>query len=72
MGELKGWLVNWGYKEEEVDQQIERVHSCDRLGLLNRQNNDQSADRIPLLLTYHPALNKVYDILRESSNALFG
>ena len=70
VGELKGWLVNRGYKEGEVDQQIERVRSCDRVGLLNRQNKDQKDGRIPLVLTYHPALNKVYDILRESSNVL--
>ena len=69
-GELKGWLVNRGYKEGEVDQQIERVRSCDRVGLLNRQNKDQKDGRIPLVLTYHPTLNKVYDILRESSNVL--
>ena len=39
------------------------------IGLLNRQNG-QSDGRIPLVLTYHPALNKVYDILRDSSNVL--
>ena len=70
VGELKGWLVNRGYKEEEVDQQIEGVRSCDRVGLLNRQKKDRSDGRVPLVLTYHPALNKVYDILRESSNVL--
>ena len=70
VGELKGWLVNRGYREGEIDQQIERVRSCDRVGLLNRQNKDQSDGRIPLVLTYHPALNKVYDILRDSSNVL--
>ena len=70
MGELKGWLVNRGYKEGEVDQQIERVRSCDRIGLLNGQNKDQKDGRIPLVLTYHPALHKVYDILKESSNVL--
>ena len=58
VGELKGWLVNRGYREGETDQQIERVRSCDRVGLLNRQNRDQSDGRIPLVLTYHPALNK--------------
>ena len=46
LGELKGWLVNRGYKEGEVDQQIERVRSCDRVGLLNRQNKDQKDGRI--------------------------
>ena len=42
----------------------------DRLELLDRQIKDQSDDRIPLVLTYHPALNRVYDILRDISNIL--
>ena len=70
---IGGWenlRVNRGYKEGEVDQRIERVRFCDRVGLLNRQNKDQKDGRIPLVLTYHPALNKVYDILRKSSNVL--
>ena len=39
----------------------------DRLKLLDRQIKDQSDGRIPLVLTYHPALNRVYDILRDIS-----
>ena len=39
----------------------------DRLELLDRQIKDQSDGRIPLVLTYHPALNRVYDILRDIS-----
>ena len=70
MEELKGWLVKRGHREGEIDQQIERVRPCDREGLLNRQNMDQSDGRIPLVLTYHPALNKVYEILRDTSNVL--
>ena len=70
VGELRGWLSNRGYKEGEVDQQIDKVRSLDRLELLDRQIKDQSDGRIPLVLTYHPALNRVYDILRDISNIL--
>ena len=70
VGELRGWLFNRGYKEGEVDQQIDKVRSLDRLELLDRQRKDQSDGRIPLVLTYHPALNRVYDILRDISNIL--
>ena len=70
VGELRGWLFNMGYKEGEVDQQIDKVRSLDRLELLDRQIKDQSDGRIPLVLTFHPALNRVYDILRDISNIL--
>ena len=70
VGELRGWLFNRGYKEGEVDQQIDKVRSLDRLELLDRQSKDQGDGRIPLVLTYHPALNRVYDILRDISNIL--
>ena len=70
VGELRGWLFNRGYKEGEVDQQIDKVRSLDRLELLDRQIKDQSDGRIPLVLTYHPALNRVYDILRDISSIL--
>ena len=55
-------------QKQKVDQQVRRVRSGDRVGLLNRQSKDQKDVRIPLVPTYHPALNKVYDVLRESSN----
>ena len=34
----------------------------DRLSLLDRQPKTKDDKRIPLVLTYHPALNKVYEI----------
>ena len=70
VGELRGWLFNRGYKEGEVDQQIDKVLSLDRLELLDRQIKDQSDGRIPSVLMYHPVLNRVYDILRDISNIL--
>ena len=42
----------------------------DCLSLLDRQPKTKDDNRIPLVLTYHPALNKVYEISKENSKLL--
>ena len=69
-GELKGWLCNRGYGENEVLEQISKVRGHDRLSLLDRQPKTKDDKRITLVLTYHPALNKVYEILKENSKLI--
>ena len=71
VGELKGWLCNRGYGENEVLEQISKVRGRDRLSLLDRQPKTKDDKRIPLVLTYHPALNKVYEILKENPKLIF-
>ena len=70
VGELKGWLLNRGYGENEVLEQISKVRGRDRLSLLDGQPKTKDDKRISLVLAYHPALNKVYEILKENSQLL--
>ena len=65
-----GELNNRGYGENEVLEQISKVRGRDRLSLLDRQPKTKDDKRIPLVLTYHPALSKVYEILKENSKLI--
>ena len=71
VGGLKGWLLNRGYGENEVREQISKVRGRDQCKSLERQPKTKDDKRIPLVLTYHPALNKVYEIFKQNSKLLF-
>ena len=47
------------------------VKGLHRASLLSRQQQPKDDTRVPLVLTYHPALHKVYEVLRQSQNILF-
>ena len=59
-----------GYKENEVDSQVARVRLKKRVALLDTNPQAKDDTRIPLVLTYHPALHKVYEIIRANENVL--
>ena len=59
-----------GYKDGEIDTQLERVKGLQRDTLLNRESKSKDGTRIPLVLTFHPALNEVHEILRKCENIL--
>ena len=68
LGELNGWLNDRGYEESLVNEQIDRVRRLDRGTLqatTGREPNPGRDDRFPLVITYHPALNSVGEILRD-------
>ena len=58
--ELVGWLVDRGYKECFVREQIVRASKLDRKGLFNQEGrcSNKKKDRVPLAVTVHPALNE--------------
>ena len=63
--QLKPWLVKRGYKEDHVDSEIERVKLVKRT--VSFQKRDKKVDdSITIFLTYHPALNQLYEILRRA------
>ena len=70
VGELKSWLLERGYSDNEVDSQIDRVRDKNRATLLDARPKEKDDMKIPLVLTYHPAMHKVYEILRENQNVL--
>ena len=61
------WLVDRGYEEDFVREQIVRASSLDREILLNQEGrcNDKSKDQVPLVVTYHPALNELRGIVKK-------
>ena len=65
MNELHSWIVNRGYKSEDVKKEIDRARTLNREDLLNKK--EKTLDNcITLVLTYHPALSKVYEILQRA------
>ena len=70
MGVLKSWLIGRGYHEGEIDSQLDKVRQLDREILLNGNSKQKDDTRIPLVLTYHPALQGVSNILRKCANIL--
>ena len=59
------FLVKRGYKEDDVDSEIERVKLVKRTVLFQKRDKKVD-DSITLVLTYHPALNQLYEIIRRA------
>ena len=64
--DLSNWLVNRGYKQEVVSQQIHRVDAIDRETLLIKHPKQNNIETLTLILTYHPALKNVHEILHKA------
>ena len=63
--QLKQWLVKRGYREDHVDLETERMKLVERT--VSCQIRDKKVDdNITFVLTYHPALNGLYEILRSA------
>ena len=65
LNELEHWLLKRGYESENVRPEIERVYDRSREDLLRKREKVQD-DLVTLVLTYHPALKVVRDILRKA------
>ena len=63
--QLKQWLVKPRYKEDHVDSEIEIVKLIKRTVFFQKWEKKFN-DSITLLLTYHLALNQLYEILRRA------
>ena len=59
---LKQWLITQGYKEDQAESEVKRVHSIERSSLLKKRKK-HTDNHITLVLTYQPALNQVFEIL---------
>ena len=59
------WLVKRGYKEDHVDSEIKRVKLIKKTVSFQKRDKKDD-DSITLVLTYHPALNQLYEILRRA------
>ena len=56
---LVKWLVNRGYTENLVREQVVRTCHLDREVLIKQENrhSEISKEQIPLVVTFHPAPN---------------
>ena len=54
-----------GYKENFVRKQLDRACILDRAKLLNQESRciDENKDHIQLVVTFHPALNEIKDMI---------
>ena len=55
-----------GYKKEMVYSEIQKVHSMTRQNLLQKREKQDKNNSLILVLTYHPALNKVHKVLKKT------
>ena len=73
VGNLAGWLKDRGYEASLVNEQIDRIRRLDRETLLaetGREPNPGRGDRIPLVITYHPAFNSIVKTIRSLHSML--
>ena len=59
--QLKRYLINLGYNENDVEHQINRTKELDRDVLLlqvheSRKRNNVPLDQVPLIVMYHSSL----------------
>ena len=64
-GDLESWLVNRSYRADCVRGEIQRLGSIDRQILLQECPKIQG-DSVTLVLTFHPALYIIFEILKSS------
>ena len=63
--DFEHWFCSRGYKKQIVDSEIQKVHSMNREKLLKKREKQDKNDSLTLVLTYHPALNNVHEILKK-------
>ena len=65
--DLVGWLVNRGYKEYCVREQIVRASKLDREKLCNQDGrcSNKKKDQVPLVVAFHLALNELRGIVEK-------
>ena len=69
--ELESWLGKTGYSSKNVRPEIERVHSVSRDDLLKKVERENDFCEPVLVLTYHPALNCIHEILRNAQRHVY-
>ena len=70
--ELKTYLNKRGYNLSFLDQEIRRVHNITRTESLTSKDTSQTNQlkRVPLVITYNPALPSVSSIIHKHLNIL--
>ena len=69
--ELESWLGKRVYSSKNIRPEIERVHSVSRDDLLKKVERENDFCEPVLVLTYHPALNCIHEILRNAQRHVY-
>ena len=74
LGELREWLRGRGYEDSLIGDKIDKVRKLDRKALLedaiNKGSRMDREERVSLVLTYHPAFNLLWKIVRKHYSIL--
>lgn len=62
---LETWFKNRGCNSEKVKPEIEKVKTMSSTDLLSNRKKEID-NKITLVLTYHSALTKVYEIVKRA------
>ncbi|KAL9966489.1 hypothetical protein ACROYT_G024571 [Oculina patagonica] len=68
--ELHAILLERGYKNRLVKESITRARSKTREEALHTDNNNLNSNRVPLVVTYNPALPNLHKILSQAHQLL--
>lgn len=63
--DLEHWFCGRGYKKEMIHSKIQTVYRMNTEDLLRKRKKKDKNDRLTMVLRYHPALNKVHEILKK-------
>ena len=67
--ELEGWLIKRGYSEKLVRSKVLEARSFKRKDLLYREKSERK-EKITFNLTFHPAFQSLYKVLRKLQTIL--
>ena len=63
---MKGWLIKRGYPEAVIEKELKKVHFSKQ-----GQKSDKVEKGIPLIVTFHPLINKLTAINHRNLYLLF-
>ena len=58
-------LLDWGYKRKHIKQSIAKARQSTRREALCTDTNTRNTERVPLVVTYNPALGCLHKIIKE-------
>ena len=57
--DLEHWFCSRSYKKKMVHSELQKVYTMNRENLFKKREKQDKNDSLTLVLTYHPALNKI-------------
>ena len=64
---MKSWFLEKGYSKQMIDSQMGKVKCGQRL----KPGSKQAGFGVPLIITYHPRLKKIAQIMRKLEHLLY-